>query len=819
MSQYKKISLLVFLLSFPLAAQQPNAAELQLAVNRLGVTGSVLYIAAHPDDENTALLAYFAKERLYRTGYLSITRGEGGQNLVGSEQGAALGVIRTQELLAARRVDGAEQFFTRAIDFGYSKSAEEALRLWNKDSVLKDVVWIIRTFRPDVIITRFTPTLGGHGQHLASAILAEEAFRISGDPSVYPDQLTAVAPWKAKRLLFNHFSFGGTNSNPDNKPTVKIDVGEYNALLGKSYTELAGISRTMHKSQAMGSSQPKGSAINEFSVTAGEAVTKDLFDGVDAQWTHLPAGKKVKGLTDEVRSKFSAEHPERSIPALLKLRAALRPLAGDPVADRKLRETEETIRGCAGLSVEASAAEPVYSRGDSVRGTVTYLVRTPANVSVLSLTSTELGMVNASRQPLKRNEPFTVPVAAAIRPQERYSQPYWLSAPANGFLYSVPERTMIGRAENPPVLYINTSVMVEKDTIEIAVPVRYKWVDDLQGEKTRAVEVIPPVSLRFTEPNELWSMNTSKSVPVCVHPFKSGVAGTVRLRAPKGWMVSEEQTITATKKDAETELRFTVTPDSTAAAGPVIAEAVVGADTIRSTVLHIDHDHIPVQPMMTPAEGKLLPLDLKTKGRRIGYIMGAGDEVPAALRQMGYEVTMLTDADLLSGDCSRFDAVVAGVRAYNTREQLRLCHSRLIQYAENGGTYVVQYQVLEKGKTDNIGPFPLTVSRNRVTDETAAPVFVTPDDPILTTPNRITAKDFDGWVQERGLYFASDFDPRYRTPLAFADPNEAPQKGGLLIATVGKGTVVVTGLAFFRQLPAGVPGAYRLFANLLSAGK
>lgn len=819
MSQYRKISLFLSLLVLPLFAQQPNGAELQLSVNRLGVTGSVLYIAAHPDDENTALLAYFAKERLYRTGYLSITRGEGGQNLVGSEQGAALGVIRTQELLAARRVDGAEQFFTRAIDFGYSKSAEEALRLWNKDSVLKDVVWIIRTFRPDVIITRFTPTLGGHGQHLASAILAEEAFRISGDPNVYPDQLTAVAPWKAKRLLFNHFSFGGTNSNPDNKPTVKIDVGEYNALLGKSYTELAGISRTMHKSQAMGSGQPKGSAINEFSVTAGEPVKNDLFDGVNAGWTRLPAGKKMKAMAEKVRTKFSAEHPERSIPQLLKLRSALRPLAGNAVAARKLREVEEAIRSCAGLSVEAMAADPLYSRGDSVRGSVTYLVRTPANVSVLSLTSTELGMMNASRQPLKRNEPFTVPVASVVRANERYSQPYWLSAPANGFLYSIPERTMIGRAENPPVLYINTAVMVEKETLEVAVPVRYKWVDDLQGEKTRAVEVIPPVSLRMAERNILWTGRTMQTVTVNIHPFRTGATGTVRIIAPNGWTVSAAQPLTVTKKDVETDLRFTVTPESTAVAGVIVAEAIVGSDTVRSTVMHIDHEHIPVQPMLTPAEGKVLPLDLKTKGHRIGYIVGAGDEVPAALRQMGFDVTMLTDADLATGNLSGYDAIVAGVRAYNTREQVRQSHARLVQYAENGGTYIVQYQVMEKGKTDNIGPFPLTVSRNRVTDETAAPQFVLPEDPILNTPNTITANDFDGWVQERGLYFASDYDPKYRTPLAFADPNEAPQKGGLLIAPVGKGTVVVTGLAFFRQLPAGVPGAYRLFANIIAGGK
>jgi LmbE family N-acetylglucosaminyl deacetylase len=816
----KKTLFIFVALTLTLHAQpQPNAVDLQLAVNKLSVVGSVLYVAAHPDDENTALLSYLAKGRLYRTAYLSITRGEGGQNLVGSEQGVELGVIRTQELLAARRVDGAEQFFTRAIDFGYSKSSEEALRLWNKDSVLKDVVWVIRTFRPDIIITRFTPTQGGHGHHLASAILAEEAFKISGDPSVFPEQLALVQPWKAKRLLFNHFSFGGNNSNPQNLPTLKVDVGEYNPLLGKSYTELSGISRTMHKSQAMGSAQNKGTSINNFVVTAGAPANNDIFEGVDATWNRFPNGKKLAAMAAEVKTKFNAAAPERSIPSMLKFYKELQKVNYDPLINRKMNELESVIRSCAGLSIEAFAEDPDYSRNDSIRITMTFLNRSSSNVSVSSAFSPELNIQKESKQQLKYNEPLKTQLTSIIRPNERYSQPYWLTAEPKDNRYRVYDQSVIGKAENPPILYIAASVTVDNEPMVFTVPVQYKWIDDLQGEKQRNVEVIPPVSVSLVEKNVVWHGTEAKQVNVRLHASKNNVKGVVSLNTPIGWNVTDPHPFTLVKKGAEADFTFTVTPDSGAHSGELTAEAEVGEEIFRSTLKHIDHEHIPYQPLLVNAESNALKMDIKKKGSTVGYIMGAGDEVPKALRQMGYEVSLLSDADLLSGDLSRFDAVIAGVRAYNTREQLRLSQNMVLNYVEQGGTYIVQYQVLERGQTDNLGPLPLTISRNRVTDEYAAMKFVRADHPLLNSPNRITAKDFKGWVQERGLYFASAWDPKYEPILSCADPNEQPQEGSLLYAKIGKGVYIFTGLSFFRQLPAGVEGAYRLFANLVSAGK
>ncbi|MDD8019550.1 MAG: PIG-L family deacetylase, partial [Bacteroidota bacterium] len=416
----KKNLLLIFLL-FTISFGQPrqmDAVELQLAINKLSVTGSVLYIAAHPDDENTALLSYFAKGKQYRTAYLSLTRGEGGQNLVGSEQGVELGIIRTQELLAARRIDGAEQFFTRAIDFGYSKSSEEALRMWNKDSVLKDVVWVIRKFRPDVIITRFSPMQGGHGHHLASAILAQEAFAISGDINVFPEQLKFVQPWKAKRILFNQFRFGGVNSNTTNAPTMKIDVGEYSPLLGKSFTEIAGISRTMHKSQGMGSSQNKGSNINEFVVTAGEPAKDDLFEGIETSWNRIPNGKKLAQMASDIQKKFSPISPEKSIPALLHFYKELQKINNDPLIVRKMEEIKSLIQSCAGLWIEANANSPLYSRSDSVKVNLTFINRSSAKITVASAFSPELNFNQDSKQMLNYNEPYQIQFSSAIHADE-----------------------------------------------------------------------------------------------------------------------------------------------------------------------------------------------------------------------------------------------------------------------------------------------------------------------------------------------------------------------------------------------------------------
>jgi LmbE family N-acetylglucosaminyl deacetylase len=801
--------------------QQPNAAELQLAVNKLPVLGSVLYVAAHPDDENTALLSYFAKGKLLRTAYLSITRGEGGQNLVGSELGTELGIIRTQELLAARSVDGAEQYFTRAIDFGYSKSSDEALRLWNRDSVLKDVVWVIRKFRPDVIITRFSPTQGGHGHHLASAILAQEAFRISGDSTAFPEQLTFVRPWKAKRILFNQFRFGGVSSNPNPKqvPAFTIDVGEYNPLLGKSYTELAGISRTMHKSQAMGSAQNKGKSVNEFVITGGDSAVNDLFDGIDMSWNRVPGGKKMIRMAAEIKEKFLPSAPEKSLPALLKFYAELRKINTNPLVNKKMQDLEWVIQACAGLSISARSDAALYTRKDSVKLRMTFLNRSQSKISVRSIVSVRLGIDQTQSVILPFNEPQQINTASVIRSDETYSQPYWLTSAPRENRYKVDDPETIGRAENAPALTVAVSLTIDGELFMITVPVQYSWVDDLNGEQFRNCEVVPPVSVELSERNIVWSDAASKTIAVRLHAFKENLSGSVLLRSEQGRILSPAKQFSLLKRGAEEEIEFRIDRDSAAVSGLIIAEAEVGGEKISTTVKQIVHSHIPPQIVSEPASARSLYFELKKRGKNVGYIMGAGDEVPKALEQMGYSVTLISDAELHSGSFDRYDAVVAGVRAYNTREQLRASHSALMKYVENGGTYIVQYQVLEKGQTDNLAPYPLELSRNRVTDEFAAMNFIKPGHRLLNFPNTITENDFRGWVQERGLYFPSQWDAKFEAVVSCADPGENPQTGSVLYARYGKGHYLFTGLSFFRQLPAGVEGAYRFFANLVSAGK
>lgn len=817
----KTLALLILLVPFAVAQfRQPNAAELQTAINALPVVGSVLYIAAHPDDENTALLSYLTNSRYLRTGYLSLTRGEGGQNIIGPELGADLGVIRTQELLAARRVDGAQQFFTRAIDFGYSKSSEEALRLWNKDTLLSDVVWVIRSFRPDVVITRFSPMQGGHGQHLASAIVAEQAFVLAGDSTAFPAQLRYVRPWRPKRMLFNHFRFGGANSNPNPQvPTFKIDVGEYNPLLGMSYTEVAGISRSKHQSQAMGSAQNKGTFVNEFVITAGDTAMYDIFDDIDLSWNRIPGAKKIVRMAADIRKRFSSSAPEKSLSALLKLTGELRKLEPDPMVTDKMRETEYLVQACAALSLELRTDQRQYARGDSINMKLTAVNRSASRVELVSVAIPSLSIQQPMGTILQSNIPAVSVLPAVVPPQHPVTQHYWLASPSHDFRYEVPDLRMIGQAEDASAVAGTISVTIDDVHFTFTVPVRQVRIDDLLGQVTQPVVVTPPVSLSADAANIVWNDAASRKVTLRLRSLKEQVTATLRLRSENGWILAPEQTITLSKKGMETEAVFTVYRDSAANSRNILAEAVVDGEAFRSTVKEIAHGHIPVQSVMHPASLRSLSGSVSVKSTAIGYIMGAGDDIPEALRQMGCTVTLLDDAALALGSFQHFDAVVAGIRAYNTRPQLLAAHPQLMKYVENGGTYVVQYQSLEKGQTDQLGPYPLELSRNRVTDETAAVTFLKPSHRLLTTPNAITPADFNGWVQERGIHFISQWDAKYEPLLAFTDPNEAPQQGSLLYARHGKGHYIYTGLVFFRQLPAGVEGAYRLFANLISAGK
>ena len=786
-----------------------------MALERLNVLGSVLMIGAHPDDEHTPTLAYFARGRLMRAGYVSVTRGEGGQNLLGPEQGDLLGLIRTEELLAARRIDGAEQFFTRAIDFGFSKSPQETLDKWGREGVLSDLVWIIRRFRPDVIVLCFSGTpRDGHGHHQASALLGKEAFSAAADRSRFPEQLKWVEPWQARRVVWN--VYGAATGTPGQ---ISIETGDYNPVLGYSYIEIAALSRSMHQSQGMGAPRRRGSATANLVPVAGEAALKDLFDGIDTTWNRVPGGAEVGRILAEAARSLDPAQPEKVVPQLLEAKRRLKGL-DDPWARRKRGELDEALALCAGLWLDATT-----DRADFVPGSTMNVHATALNRShfPIRLTGIGLGSDNPLDVALPFNQPSTQEFTWKVPADAKYSQPYWLVEPRHGEAYTISDQQMVGAPENPPVLCARFHLRVESEDLELARPVVNRYVDRLRGELMRPVSIVPPVALEFVEPVLVFPTQQTKRVEVAIKGNLTGAAGEVRLEAPAGWRVEPASRKFQFNDGEQMTLAFEITPPAAATRARIMAYAWLGEQRIGSGMQVVAYPHIHPRAIFPPSAAEAVRADMRTLARRVGYVMGAGDEMPQALRQLGCEVTLLGADDLATGDLARFDAIVTGVRAYNVRADLRANQHRLLEYAENGGTLVVQYNVLDYGTVpqalDKIGPYPIKIGRDRVTVEESPVSFPDPASPLLRTPNRITEADFDGWVQERGLYFASEWDPKYRTLFESHDPGETPKPGGTLYVPYGKGAYVFTAYSWFRQLPAGVPGAFRVFANLLSAGQ
>ncbi len=810
--------------------KQPSGAELVAAISRLAVVGNVLYVAAHPDDENTRLLAYLSGEKQVRTAYLSLTRGDGGQNLIGPQQGPLLGLIRTQELLAARRVDGAEQFFTRARDFGYSKTPTETLAIWNRDAVLKDTVWVIRKFQPDVIITRFpTQGLDTHGHHTASAILAEEAFRAAADASFAKEQLLQVGVWQAKRLFWNRSPWRSL-AGEDLSRFLAIDVGTYNPLLGVSYGELASDSRSMHKSQGFGSAKQRGKSPEYFLPLLPNSdgkVPASLFEGIDLSWNRVPGGAQIASLIAQLGRSFDLRKPEASIPQLLTLRSEMLRLPDHPWKQSKLHEVEALIMACSGLYLEASASEFAVAQGGELAVTVQAVRRLPAPLRLkqVSLSTGEKVAVEPSLpvgEVWQKELPLRVAAAAPL------TNPYWLSQSPEAGMYHASDPLLIGRPEDPPAaqaLFQIEFPMAQGEAVQLSVerPVLYKWTDPVAGERLRALEVTPAVMVNVDSKVLMFPDGASKPLRVSLTAGKADTKGVLKLQLPSGFSaLPTEIPFALEKKGAEEEFVFQVRPPAKTTAAPITATLRAVAETSGQTfdrgIVRIEHPHIPIQTLFPEATVSLCRFDLKKTRSKVGYIAGAGDEVAWALSQVGFAVTQLSEDAILRQPLSQYGAIVVGVRAYNTNPRLPLYRQKLLDYVAAGGNLVVQYSTSNRlGKLQvPIGPHPFEISTDRVTDENAQVTLAIPNHPVLQRPNKITAADFSGWVQERGLYFADKIDDKYETPLKMNDPSEPEKRGSLLFVRHGKGSFVYTGLAFFRQLPAGVPGAFRLFANLIS---
>ncbi len=824
----KRIVLICLLLPLLTHAQAPvawNSAEIGLRMKKLGVLGSVLYMAAHPDDENTRLLAYLAKEKLYRTGYLSLTRGDGGQNLIGDEQGIELGMIRTQELLAARRIDGAEQFFTRAFDFGFSKSTDEALKLWGHEKILSDAVWVIRKFRPDVIITRFPPDgRAGHGHHSASAVIAAEAFKAAADPSRFPEQLTqGVTVWQARRIMWNTFNFGSTNTTSENQ--FKVDVGVFQPLLGKSYGEIAADSRSQHKSQGFGVPAQRGSAPEYFQPTLGDAPVNDLMDGVGTGWDRLEGAKGIADQVQELNRNFDYAHPERSVKGLVKLHRDISSLPDGYWKEQKLRETRQLIEQCSGLFLEAWTPQEYAVQDDSLKVNFSANNRGGSTATLKRITLEYLDTTMNQALGLNRNMGFLQTIH--VSPAKPLSQPYWLVEKMDGASFQVTDQQLIGQAENGAAYTASFHVEIEGTTFRFDKPVMYKHTDPVKGEIYQPLAVIPPISVS-SSPGVLLFRKGRKETRSALF---TGTAFTdippsnaklnYRSNSLSGSLL-EDSALSLAKGSSHTW----ALPISGKLLGDG-KETLTGSIEYRNAhhdqtdhlaLAQINYDHIPSIRYFYADGVTLLNIDVNTSGKKIGYIKGAGDKVPDALEQLGYAMTYLGEKDMVPATLAQYDAIVAGVRAYNVLPWLATAHDALMAYVAGGGDLVVQYNTASFGPAPRmlIGPYDFTLTRNRVTDETALVNFNDPADQVLNWPNKISAADFEGWIQERGIYFAGNMAPQYRTPLSMKDPNEQEEKGSLIVSNFGKGRFIYTGLVFFRELPAGVGGAYRLFANLVS---
>ncbi|WP_053992883.1 PIG-L family deacetylase [Mangrovimonas sp. TPBH4] len=806
--------------------QKPNASEIYESIKKLNFLGSVLYVAAHPDDENTRLISYMSNKVKARTAYLSLTRGDGGQNLIGPEIRELLGVIRTQELLTARHIDGGEQRFTRANDFGYSKHPNETLQIWNKDEVLSDVVLAIREFKPDVIINRFDHRSPGttHGHHTSSAILSVEAFDLVNDPSKFQEQLKSTSVWQPKRLFFNtSWWFYGSQEKFEkaNKSNLlSFDIGEYYPSKGLSNTEIASLSRSQHKSQGFGNTGTRGAQMEYIELIKGD-MPKDghnIFEDINTTWTRIKGGEAIGNILKNVEDLYSFQDPSASIPQLMEAYKLIQNLEDTHWKTIKTKEIKQIIAACAGLYLEAAADTNHATPGSTVQLNIEAINRSATNMTLKSFS------INDSKTnknvALTNNESHQFQEAFGVDLEQQPTTPYWLTSKGSLGMYRVDDASLIGKPETPRVYNVTFDLLIEGVSISFTKPIIYKTNDPVKGEVYKPFEIIPEASAKVTENVIIFDTDQEREISVVVKAGINNLQGQVQMAHPKGWTVfPEKRPVNIQHKGEEQTVVFTIIPPKNQDEGLITPMVHIGDNIYTRELIEIDYDHIPFQTVLLPSESKIVRLDIKKVGYDIGYIEGAGDVIPESLQQIGYNVITIQPEDISAETLSHFDAIVVGVRAYNTVDALKFKQQILFDYVANGGNMIVQYNTSHRLKTEQLSPYKLELSRDRVTDELATVVFLEPKHELLNFPNKITQQDFEGWTQERGLYFPSSWGKEFTPILEMHDKGESKKKGSLLVAKYGKGYYIYTGLSFFREFPAGVPGAYRLFANMLSIGK
>ncbi len=830
MQKHTFFKLLFLLFTIAVSAQtpqKPTASEIYHNLQKLNFVGSALFIAAHPDDENTRLISYLVNDVHAQTAYLSLTRGDGGQNLIGPELRELLGVIRTQELLAARKTDGGQQFFTRANDFGYSKNPDETFSFWTKDDVLSDVVMTIRKFKPDIIVNRFDHRSPGstHGHHTASAMLSVEAFDMVGDATKFPESAQEYGSWKPQRLFFNtSWWFYGSREKfekADKTNLVSVETGNFFPALGLSNGEIASLSRSMHKSQGFGSTGSRGAETEYLELLKGSKPSdNNLFEGINTNWSRLEGGEEIGAILNPLEDNFNFNTPSKILPELLKAYPLVLNLKDSHWRDRKLAELKQLIIDCGGIFMEAVSEANSVNPNQNFKLTLEAINRGENNVSLKAVKNTEGKTLWDASKELTFNEKQTIELAiSAGKNNPAYSTPYWLNDKGSVGMYAAP-KALIGLPETPAMEQLVFELQFGNTTIPFAKNIIYKFNDPVKGEVYRPLEVLPEVTASIPEKVLIFADNAAENVSVIVRAGKDNISGNLSLQHPQGWKIEPEQHSFQLKRNGETQtFSFRVIPPKEQSEGYLKTVVTSEGKTFTKELITIDYEHIPYQSVLLPSEAKVAKIEIQKKGQNIGYINGAGDAIPESLKQIGYSVTTIDPASISAENLQDFDAIVVGIRAYNTVAELAFAQPILNTYVENGGTMVVQYNTNRGLVTENLAPYNLKLSRDRVTDEFSDVKILDADNPILNTPNKITQKDFEGWVQERGLYFPDEWAKEFTPILGMRDKGESQTKGSLLVAKYGKGYYIYTGLSFFRELPAGVPGAYRLFANILSIGK
>jgi LmbE family N-acetylglucosaminyl deacetylase len=821
--------ILLFFFSFQiLLAQKPqklNSAEIYNQIQKLNFLGSVLYIGAHPDDENTRLISYLSNEVKARTGYLSLTRGDGGQNLIGPQLRELLGVIRTQELIEARKIDGGEQLFSRANDFGFSKNPKETLQIWDREKVLSDMVWAIRKFQADVIINRFDHRTPGstHGHHTASAILSTESFDLTNNPTVFPDQLKLVAPWQAKRQFFNtSWWFYGSKEKfdaADKTNLTTIQTGVYYPKIGKSNQEIAALSRSSHQSQGFGSTGSRGEDSEFLEFINGEPLQNksNIFEGIDTSWNRINGGEPIGELITNIITKYDFTNPSASIPNLAKAYLMIQSLDENHWKTVKSSEIKNIIAASSGLYLEAVSQNQEATPGSIVTLKLEAINRSPIKMKLVSITTLPDAKNTPYDRELNNNVLENATLDLQLPTSIEYTQPYWLKEKGTVGMYIVKDQKNIGIPDIIRAVKVLFNINIDGVEIPFERTVVYKYNDNVKGEMYNYLDIVPEVTTSILNKVALFNNEKNKSIAVKVKSGKDSIKGDLHLDLPKNWTVFPKSIpFNLNKKGAEQIVYFDVTPPQESSEIIAKSIAIIDTKTYSTDQVLIDYDHITKQQVLEPAEAKFIKLDLKINNQKIGYIMGAGDEVPESLTQMGYQVSLLNPEEISTEKLQSFDVIITGIRAYNTVETLVNKQNILFDFVKEGKTMLVQYNTPDLDPKFPIAPYYLKMSRDRVTEEDAKVKFLAPSHPILNFPNKISANDFEGWTQEQGLYYPSEFDKAFTPILSSNDQGESPKNGALLVAPYGKGYYIYTGLSLFRELPAGVSGAYRLLSNMIS---